>query len=134
MSISLIISIAINIIFAFIILRQNLIIIKLIKESNLSKNKVSNLRNQINLNNKKAEENLSDLKTNNIKNDNTFNQVVNELVLSYDDFNIPMLTKEDRIKSSQKQDNYDRIEYYTEDSDNETSAYIKKSSNNFKDI
>lgn len=134
MSISLIISIAINIIFAFIILRQNLIITKLIKESNLSKNKVSNLRNQIDLNNKKAEENLSDLKTNNIKNDNTFNQAVNELVLSYDDFNIPMLTEEDRIKASQKQDNYDRIEYYTEDSDNETSAYIKKVSNNFKDI
>lgn len=134
MSISLIISIAVNIIFAFIILRQNLIITKLIKESNLSKNKVSNLRNQIDLNNKKAEENLSDLKTNNIKNDNTFNQAVNELVLSYDDFNIPMLTEEDRIKASQKQDNYDRIEYYTEDSDNETSAYIKKASNNFKDI
>lgn len=134
MSISLIISIAINIIFAFIILRQNLIITKLIKESNLSKNKVSNLRNQIDLNNKKAEENLSDLKTNNIKNDNTFNQAVNELVLSYDDFNIPMLTEEDRIKASQKQDNYDRIEYYTEDSDNKTSAYIKKASNNFKDI
>ena len=134
MSISLIISIAVNIIFAFIILRQNLIITKLIKESNLSKNKVSNLRNQIDLNNKKAEENLSDLKTNNIKNDNTFNQAVNELVLSYDDFNIPMLTEEDRIKASQKQDNYDRIEYYTEDSDSETSAYIKKASNNFKDI
>lgn len=134
MSISLTISIAVNIIFAFIILRQNLIITKLIKESNLSKNKVSNLRNQIDLNNKKAEENLSDLKTNNIKNDNTFNQAVNNLVLSYDDFNIPMLTEEDRIKASQKQDNYDRIEYYTEDSDSETSAYIKKISNNFKDI